>query len=136
MLRYFKSCSLFFHKEMRSTVLKVAVFLCLGFLLPIALVCEEIRRRYKINQNKSLLYSRSNRLLRRLYIFVKFSGLSEFSDFLLSAHCRGTILKVYDKQNQSTPLLNVPEVDLSRFRSGHNAHLGGLSFEGQGAFPA
>jgi hypothetical protein len=27
-------------------------------------------------------------------------------------------------------------LDLSRFGSGHGAHLGGLSFEGQGAFPA
>lgn len=79
----------FFPQETRVASLKVAVVLSLGFLLPVAMLCQEIERRYQISRYKSSMDSGvsacPSRLVRKMYVFVKLSGLSEFSAFLISS---------------------------------------------------
>lgn len=107
MLRYFTSCSFSHPQELRSTSLKVAIILGLVFLLPVALACQEIERRYKITRYKRSAPGRHDRLVRRIYIFVKLSGISKFSDFLLSASCSKAMNKHYSEQDQSPTLSTV-----------------------------
>ena len=91
---------------MRLSALKAAVVLSLGFLLPVALICQEIERQYKLNKYKSsmdrTMVARTSRLVRKMYIFVKLSGLSDFSAFLLSSTGRGKMRRVRYAAKQST----------------------------------
>lgn len=86
-LKSFTSCN-FFLQETRVVSLKIALVLSLGFLLPMAMLCQEIERRYQISRYKGSMdrgvSAHPSRLVRKMYVFVKLSGLSEFSAFLLS----------------------------------------------------
>ena len=92
MLRSFTSYD-FSPQGIRSASLKVAVVLSLGFLLPVAMLCQEVERRYQISRYKRSMdrgvSARPSRLVRKMYVFVKLSGLSDFSAFLLSSAGRG-----------------------------------------------
>lgn len=104
MLCHFTSYSFLHPQEPKSVCLKAAVVLGLGFLLPVALMCQEVERRYKTARYKNSVCSRPNRLIRRMYVFVKLSGLSDFSDFLLSTNCHRSAPNSCSKQGQSPPL--------------------------------
>ena len=92
MLRGFESYD-FSPQGIRSTSLKAAIILSLGFLLPVAMLCQEIERRYQISRYKRSMdrgvYAHPSRIVRKMYVFVKLSGLSDFSAFLLSSAGRG-----------------------------------------------
>lgn len=109
MLKMFTSCSFFQLQEIRLFALKAAVVLSLGFLLPVAILCQEVERRHKIIQRKSStdrgMAARSGRLVRKMYIFVKLSGLSDFSVFLLSSTGRGKMRKIRYAAEQSSRLM-------------------------------
>lgn len=104
MFRCFTSYSLFHPHELRSTCLKVAVVLGLAFLLPVALMCQKVEREYKITRYKSSGRSHQRQFTRRMYVFIKLSGLSDFSDFLLSSSCHRGVHKIRYEQDRSTPL--------------------------------
>ena len=104
MLCHFTSYSFFHPQKPKSVCLKAAVVLGLGFFLPVALMCQGVERRYKTARYKNSVRSRPNLLIRRMYVFVKLSGLSEFSEFLLSANCRRPTPNSCSKQDQSAPL--------------------------------
>ena len=80
-----------------STVLKAAILAGLVFLLPLALVCRAVERRYR-SARKSGRFGHDRRSaamlrLRKIRVFLHFSGISSFSAFLLSGQGRGPLVR-------------------------------------------
>lgn len=90
-------------------MLKAAVVLSLGFLLPVAMLCQEIERRYESSRYRGSMHraacARPSRLIRKMYVFVKLSGLSDLSAFLLSSTDRGRVRGICYAPEQSSPLV-------------------------------
>ena len=79
-----------------SVVLKAAILAGLVFLLPLALACRAVERRYR-SARKSDRFGRDRRSaamlrLRKIRVFLHFSGMSSFSAFLLSGQGRGPLV--------------------------------------------
>lgn len=86
---------LFSAQGARLAALKAATLFSLGFFIPVALLCQGIERWYKADRFHRLTCGdapdRSGQLVHQVYVFVKLSGLSDFSAFLLSAPNCGTV---------------------------------------------
>lgn len=80
-------------------ILKAAILAGLVFLLPLALACRLVEHRYR-SARQSSGFGRHRRnvavlRLRRMRVYLHFSGLSDFAGFLLSGQDVGPLVRSY-----------------------------------------